>query len=121
MAAAADRPKSERDGHRPEGLLTPLCIEFLCPVNIRVCDFAAGEHQSDAADQIGDQRLLGDAVAVIEGIAVEQYVSGDGISVYGGEKVDAHKTERAQDRAGCLASPPPDRFHGRPRPSAVRS
>jgi hypothetical protein len=71
-------------------------------MNIGIGDLEAMDDHSDAPDDIGDKRLLADAVAVPEGVPVEENVPGYGVPINGKEEVDAETTKRAEETRVCI-------------------
>jgi hypothetical protein len=78
--------KRERYGKGPEILFVLLGFKFLRPVNIGIGDFEAVDDHPDAADQIGDERFFVHAVALLEGVPVEEDVPGYGVPINGKEE-----------------------------------
>ena len=83
-------------------LFVLLGFKLLCPVDVGIGDLVTVDDHPDAADQIGDERLLVDAVAVPEGVPVEQDVPGYGVPVKGKEKMDAETMKRAEETGVCV-------------------
>ena len=89
--------KRERDGNRPEILFIFLGFEFLRPVNVGIRDFRTVDDHSNAADKIGDERFLVDAVAVPEGVPVKKNIPSYGVPIHGKEKMDAETVEWSEE------------------------
>ena len=95
--------KAERD--RAEAVRVFLGFEFLAADVACVGDFATLPLPGEAAGEVAHQAFLGDAVAVGEGVAVEENVMHDGAGVGRDEGVQPAIRKTAGDRAfkRCVA------------------